>query len=77
EKNVTFHVARHTFADLLKKYQSEKGKSDIYLIQEALGHSDVKTTETYLGSLGNDEVNTQVNEMFAEKLLQGSSKIAS
>lgn len=77
EKDVTFHVARHTFADLLKKYQSEKGKSDIYLIQEALGHSDVKTTETYLGTLGNDEVNTQVNEMFAEKLLQDSSKIAS
>lgn len=77
EKNISFHVARHTFADLLKKYQSEKGKSDIYLIQEALGHSDVKTTETYLGTLGNDEVNTQVNEMFAEKLLQDSSKIAS
>ena len=64
EKNISFHVARHTFAQLLKEYQSKMGKSDIYVIQQALGHSDIKVTQKYLRSLDNEIVNESVNEMF-------------
>lgn len=66
EKNVSFHIARHSFASLLKNFQRENGISDIYLIQKALGHSDIKTTQMYLGSLDDDDVNEQVTKMFKE-----------
>ncbi len=44
-KKGTTYVARHTFSTVLKR----SGVSTEY-IQEALGHSDIKTTENYLGS---------------------------
>ena len=45
-KIITFYVARHTFATKAKIYDKE----DTNVIQELLGHSDVKTTEVYLKS---------------------------
>jgi site-specific recombinase XerD len=42
---ITFYTARHSFATILKK----KGHS-VELISELLGHSDIKTTQIYLGS---------------------------
>ena len=47
DKKATTYVARHTFSTVLKR----SGASTEY-IQEALGHSDVKTTENYLDSFG-------------------------
>lgn len=64
EKNVSFHIARHTFTNLMKQHQSAKGQSNIYIIQQALGHADIKTTQIYLDSLADDEVNDEVAEMF-------------
>lgn len=64
DKNISFHVARHTFASLLRDHQRSVGKTDIYIIQKALGHSDIKTTQMYLASLGDSEVNEEVNAMF-------------
>ena len=49
DKKATTYVARHTFSTVLKR----SGASTEY-IQEALGHSDVKTTENYLASFGKD-----------------------
>ena len=49
DKKATTYVARHTFSTVLKR----SGASTEY-IQEALGHSDVKTTENYLDSFGKD-----------------------
>lgn len=66
EKNISFHVARHSFAQLLKEYQSKRGISDIYIIQEALGHSDIKTTQMYLKRLGDKRVNDQVGDMLKD-----------
>lgn len=43
EVKLTTYWARHTYASLLK----ESGES-IELIRELLGHSDIKTTESYL-----------------------------
>lgn len=42
---LTFYVARHTYATALKK----EGVA-VAVISEALGHSDIRTTETYLAS---------------------------
>ncbi|MCW3090040.1 MAG: site-specific integrase [Ferruginibacter sp.] len=49
DKKVTTYVARHTFSTVLKR----SGASTEY-IQEALGHTNVKTTENYLDSFGKE-----------------------
>lgn len=45
DKKATTYVARHTFSTVLKR----SGASTEF-IQEALGHTDIKTTESYLDS---------------------------
>jgi len=47
--NITTYTARHSFSTVLKR----SGASTEF-ISEALGHSDVKTTENYLDSFSND-----------------------
>jgi len=64
EKPITMHIARHTFAYLLKVHQSDTGQANIYVIQQALGHSDIKTTEMYLAALDDDQVNKAVSGMW-------------
>jgi integrase/recombinase XerD len=58
EKKITTYVARHTFSTVLKR----SGVSTEY-IQEALGHTDVRTTENYL-----DSFNRELKKEFSEKL---------
>jgi integrase/recombinase XerD len=45
EKNVSTYSARHSFSTILKR-----AGAPIELISEALGHSDLRTTESYLDS---------------------------
>ena len=49
DKKATTYVARHTFSTVMKR----SGVSTEY-IQEALGHTDIKTTENYLDSFDKD-----------------------
>jgi len=49
EKKITTIVTRHSFSTQLKR----SGVSTKY-IQEALGHSNIKTTENYLDSFGKE-----------------------
>jgi integrase len=58
EKKATTYVARHTFSTVLKR----SGASTEY-IQEALGHTDVKTTQHYL-----DSFDKEVKREFAHQL---------
>jgi len=58
EKKITTIVSRHTFSTQLKR----SGASTEF-IQEALGHTDKKTTENYLDSFENE-----VKKEFARKL---------
>ncbi|NTS43901.1 tyrosine-type recombinase/integrase [Flavisolibacter sp. BT320] len=45
DKKATTYVARHTFSTVLKR-----SGASTEIIQEALGHTDIKTTESYLDS---------------------------
>lgn len=48
--SLSIHSMRHTHAiELFKKYK------DIQLVQSALGHADIKTTQVYLHAVGQDE----------------------
>jgi len=58
DKKATTYVARHTFSTVMKR----SGVSTEY-IQEALGHSDIKTTENYL-----DSFDKEVKKEFAQLL---------
>ncbi len=49
--NLTTYVARHSFATILKR----KGQSTS-VISELMGHDSEKTTQIYLDSFGNDEL---------------------
>ncbi len=60
EKHVTTYTARHTFSTVLKR----SGASTEF-ISEALGHSNKKTTESYLDSFEQD-----TQKEFAKKLLE-------
>ena len=58
EGNVTTYVARHSFASVLKK-----SGVNIALICEALGHSDLTTTQIYLDSFDNEQVDEAMKNL--------------
>jgi integrase/recombinase XerD len=58
-KKITTYVARHTFLTVLKR----SGASTEF-IQEALGHTDLKTTENYL-----DSFKKEVKKEYAKRLI--------
>jgi integrase/recombinase XerD len=58
KKNLTSHIARHSFADIARK------KVSVYDIQKMLGHSSMKVTEVYLKSLDNDAMDEAMKEVF-------------
>ncbi|MCW9705216.1 site-specific integrase [Fodinibius salsisoli] len=58
-KNVSFHIARHSFADYARK-----SKMDLYTISKALGHSNLQTTEKYLKNFDQDGLTEEMNQLF-------------
>ncbi len=59
DKKISTHTARHSFADIARK------KTDnIYNLSKTLGHSDLKTTETYLASFDEDVVDSTLDDVF-------------
>lgn len=59
KKNLTFHIARHTFADIARKK-----RTDIYDISKMLGHSSIKQTETYLASLDTESLDEAAKQAY-------------
>jgi integrase len=60
--NVTFHISRHTFADIArKKIGTAYG---IYEVSKMLGHSSIKVTESYLKSFDQESVDDAMNSIF-------------
>lgn len=58
ESNITTYVARHSFASVLKK-----SGVNISLISEALGHSDLATTQIYLDSFDNEQIDEAMKNL--------------
>ena len=58
DANMTTYVARHSFASVLKK----SGVS-IALISEALGHSVLSTTQVYLDSFDNEQIDAAMQNL--------------
>ena len=62
QKHISFHVSRHSFA-----YQATTKEVGSMAIMKALAHSSLKTTETYLGELNDNETNSVLQRMFDNK----------
>lgn len=60
-KNVSFHIARHSFASRAK----EKGINSMK-IKGLLAHSKVETTERYMGEFDTEETDAALAEIFQE-----------
>ncbi|WP_251624016.1 site-specific integrase [Odoribacter lunatus] len=56
--NLTTYVARHSFATILKN-----SGVNVALISEALGHSDLATTQIYLDSFENEQVDAAMSNL--------------
>lgn len=56
--NLTTYVARHSFATVLKR-----SGVDIALISELMGHSDLSTTQIYLDSFDEKQINTAMQKL--------------
>ncbi|MFW5804536.1 MAG: tyrosine-type recombinase/integrase [bacterium] len=57
-KKVTTYAARHSFATVLKN-----SGAPIHFISECLAHHDLKTTESYLGSIEDETRKTYFNKL--------------
>ncbi|HOW25116.1 MAG TPA: site-specific integrase [Bacteroidales bacterium] len=60
QTNLTSYVARHSWATI-----ASRKNINIGIISEGLGHKDIKTTQTYLASFGNDELDN-ANEIIID-----------
>ena len=59
KKNLSSHVARHSFSDIARK----KGIS-VYGISAILKHSSIKVTQTYLNSLDIESMDNAMEQVF-------------
>ena len=59
-KPLSFHISRHTFASIARQ-KAVPSK----VVQEALAHSSLTTTERYLHSFGTEEVGNALQKVFA------------
>jgi integrase/recombinase XerD len=57
--HLTFHVARHSFASHLMHHTDS-----MHVIKESLGHSDYRTTEVYLKSLGDEAIDKDMDKLY-------------
>lgn len=59
KKNLTSHVARHSWADLARQ-----GGWDVYSISKVLRHSNLKITERYLATFDEEALSQKMQGMF-------------
>ncbi len=58
-EGLSFHVARHSFADHARQHSG-----DLYAISKSLGHGNLQTTETYLKSFDRDAVDKLADDLW-------------
>lgn len=56
---ISMHIARHSFA-----YHLKKVSGNINVIQDALGHSDQRTTQIYLKSLDDQRLDGEMEKLY-------------
>jgi integrase/recombinase XerD len=56
---ISTHIARHSFADFLRKKDI-----NVYTISKAMGHSNLKITEAYLSQLDQEALDDAINGVF-------------
>lgn len=62
EKNITFHISRHSFAKIAKD-----NKVDNNHLKNLLGHSNIKITEAYMGNFETQETDNVMASIFGDK----------
>ncbi len=62
DKHISMHVARHSFAKIAKD-----NKVDNNHLKNLLGHSNIKITETYMGSFETEETDRIMDVIFKKK----------
>lgn len=60
-EGLSFHVARHSFAD-----HARTKNGNLYAISKSLGHGNLQTTETYLKSFDRDAVDSLASDLWGE-----------
>lgn len=63
EKKVSMHTARHSFANIARQRNA-----NVYDISKALGHSNLKITETYLSKFDTTSQDTTMKQVFQDSI---------
>lgn len=58
-ERLTFHVAKHSYAQMVKR-----AGVDPWIVKDSLGHTNFATTEAYLKSLDNDQINRAITGLY-------------
>jgi site-specific recombinase XerD len=62
DKNISTHIARHSFAAIYLDYKD----GDLKVLRELLAHSNFKTTQRYAGQLQADKVNQSLVNFYEQ-----------
>ena len=62
DKNISFHVSRHSYADFARR-----AGIDLYTISKSLGHSSLKITERYMDDFDASAVNDAMRKGWEER----------
>lgn len=66
DEKLTFHTARHSFADKARRKMKETSKVTIDDIRNSLGHIRLETTQRYLSSLDREGLDVALDAIFDE-----------
>ena len=66
ELKLTFHTARHSFADRARRKMKESKNISVDDIRQALGHTRLDTTQRYLNSFDREGLDSAMKDIFGE-----------
>lgn len=72
EKNITMHIARHSFAKLAKQ-----SGTDNSIVKGMLAHSSLSVTERYMGEFDTSATDQALNKMFADDTADKKAQLLS
>jgi site-specific recombinase XerD len=64
DKSITFHTARHSFADKARRSMKGSQKITLFDIKNALGHKSIVTTERYMNELDKESLDEAMDDIF-------------